>query len=203
LNQHFHPEFGYLHPVPRLRRDLRVACAAFACGAALGAVAIVALNATYREGDNASAAGAVNTATASAETTVSRPAATSQQRPDNGALIARVPLGRPENLDRASWLPPPAETVHISQPIEASRAAQADADKFPGLTTAEVPRKPSNPVGAPQERSSRKVSGGPNLLRKEGHTRRAGDLAEREESTPNTLGSAYARGRTVFWDWSR
>jgi hypothetical protein len=200
LSQHFHPEFGYFHPVPRLRRDLRVACAAFACGAALGAVAIVALNATYHEGDNASAAGAVNTATASAETTVSRPAATSQQRPDNGALIARVPLGRPENLDRASWLPPPAETLH--QSAEA-HVAQADAERFPGVTTAEVSRKLPNLVGAPQEKSSRKMSGGLNLLHKEGHTRRASDLAEREESTPNALGSASVRGRTVFWDWSR
>jgi hypothetical protein len=203
LSQHFHPEFGYFHPVPRLRRDLWVACSAFACGAALGAVAIVAVNATYGEGDNASAAGAVNTATASADTTVSRPAAASQQRPDNGALIARVPLGRPENLDRASALPTAAETLHISQPAEASHVAQANAERFPGVTTAEVSHKLPNLVGAPQEKSSRKMSGGLNLLHKEGHTRRASDLAEREESTPNALGSASVRGRTVFWDWSR
>jgi hypothetical protein len=94
-------------------------------------------------------------------------------------------------------LPTPAETVHISQPIEASHVAQADADRFPGLTTAEVSRKPSILVAAPQEKSSRKVSGGLNLLRKEGHTRRAGDLPEQEESTRNALGSAYARGRLV------
>jgi hypothetical protein len=194
MSQHFHPEFGYFHPVPRLRRDSRVALASFACGAALGVAAIVAVNMTYREGDNVSAAEAVHAPTASVETTVSRPATAAQQAPHNGALIARVPLGRPEALDQAKLVAADAETSAASQPLEAPRIPPPPAEVSP---------KPSNLAGALQQKNTRKITGGPNLLHKEASGGRSGALAAREEVAPHAPGSAYARGRTVFWNWSR
>ena len=167
MSQHFHPEFGYFHPVPRFRRDLRLTLASFACGAAIGAVAIVAVNVNYREADNASAAGAVNTVTASAETTT-------HQHPDSGALIARVPLGRPQGVDHAGSLAAAVETS------DAPQAAQA----------------------SPQQ-SSRRITGGPSLLHKERSGGSAGALAARAEHAPQAPGAASARGKTVFWEWSR
>jgi hypothetical protein len=56
LTQHFHPDFGYFYPVPRFRRDVRVASVAAACGAALGAIAVVAVSVSYPEVHTASSA---------------------------------------------------------------------------------------------------------------------------------------------------
>jgi hypothetical protein len=112
MSQHFHPEFGYSYPGPRLRRDLRVAFAAFACGAALGAIAIVAVYVNYHEGENAPTVGVVDRlvaapdiradATAGHRKTadhrkLEQPIQQHQARSsttENGPLIARVPLGR-------------------------------------------------------------------------------------------------------------
>jgi hypothetical protein len=54
LTQHFHPDFGYFYPVPRFRRDVRVASVAAACGAALGAIAVAAVSVSYPEVHTAS-----------------------------------------------------------------------------------------------------------------------------------------------------
>jgi hypothetical protein len=202
LTQYFHPEFGYFHPLPRFRRDLRVALASFACGAALGAVAIVAVNVNYREGDNQLAGVALNKVAASPETKASRPATATRQSSENGALLAGVPLGRSEGFDHASSFPAGVETSDASQPAETPRAAQ-DADRFPGLRSGEISRNSPVLAGAPQEKGSLKIAAGVRLLHKEASGGRATALAAREESAPHALGSVYARGRTVFWDWSR
>ena len=57
MNEHFHPEFGYFCPTPRFRRDLRVAFVAFTSGAALSAIAVIAVSTGDREVHTASAAG--------------------------------------------------------------------------------------------------------------------------------------------------
>ena len=55
LGQHFHPEFGYFCPAPRLQREVRVAFFAFLIGAAIGAVSVLALSANDGDADTASA----------------------------------------------------------------------------------------------------------------------------------------------------
>jgi hypothetical protein len=50
-----HPEFGYLCPAPRLRRELGVAFFSALFGAAIGAVSVIALSASDRQGNLASA----------------------------------------------------------------------------------------------------------------------------------------------------
>jgi len=54
LTHHIHPEFGYLWPMPRFRRDLRVGCFAFAMGVGLGAIVVVGFSAYERETRTAS-----------------------------------------------------------------------------------------------------------------------------------------------------
>jgi anti-sigma factor RsiW len=60
-----HPEFGSLCPAPRMRRELGVAFFAALFGAAMGAVGVIALTASDREGNSASATQAPAIATVS------------------------------------------------------------------------------------------------------------------------------------------
>ena len=60
-----HPEFGYLCPAPRLRRELGVAFFGALFGAAIGAVSVIALSASDGQGNLASATQARATATVS------------------------------------------------------------------------------------------------------------------------------------------
>ena len=60
-----HPEFGYLCPAPRLRRELGVAFFASLFGAAIGAVSVIALSASDGQGNLASATQMGVTATVS------------------------------------------------------------------------------------------------------------------------------------------
>jgi hypothetical protein len=54
--KYLHPEFGYLCPTPRFRRDLRVAFFTIVLGAGIGAVTVVVPSAANREVHTASAA---------------------------------------------------------------------------------------------------------------------------------------------------
>jgi len=110
VSQQFHPEFGYFHPPVGLRRDVRVALASFASGAVLGAIAIVAVYVSYAKPENASAPGfievAAETGTPPAVVPESpMPEHRNQRGPstaENTAVIARLPLGRPDTVDLAS-----------------------------------------------------------------------------------------------------
>jgi len=57
-----HPEFGYLSPAPRFRRELRVAFFAALFGAAIGVVSVIALSASDGQGNLAAATQARATA---------------------------------------------------------------------------------------------------------------------------------------------
>jgi hypothetical protein len=275
VNEHFHPEFGYFCPAPRFRRDLRVAFVAFASGAALGAIVIVAVSASYRDVHTASTAGVVNTVAAGAEASSDerhgsgnfeppsfKPQASSnhkgetgrsnpnslvaatnrfenvqtkakpcgefssnrhcvsekprQARPatDNGALIARVPLGRQAPSEGADALGPPAEMAQPTQPSATSQVAHTPIDTSPSPNAENAPRdrpdvtagsqnKPSIPVVA---KTPRKVTGARNLHRNE-ESQRSVAVTRGGQSAAGELGRTYARssefGRTVFWDWSR
>jgi hypothetical protein len=65
FGQYAHPDFGYLCPAPRFRRELRVAFFATVFGAVIGAVSVIALSAGDREGNSASATQAPAVATVS------------------------------------------------------------------------------------------------------------------------------------------
>jgi hypothetical protein len=191
-----------------------VAFAAFACGAAVGAIAIVAVYVNYHEDENAPTVGVVDRLAAASDITadatagarktagprkLEQPIQQHQARSfttENEPLIARVPLGRVKSLERSSSLSAHAETTEGSQPTERSSVAQVDAKKLPGLRTEEVSRTPSGLARTPKEKGLRKITSGPNILQKERFGGRAGALPQREENAPK----AYARGRTVFWD---
>jgi hypothetical protein len=65
FGRYAHPEFGYLCPAPRLRREVGVAFLAALFGAAIGAVSVIALSAGDRQGNLASATQTRATATVS------------------------------------------------------------------------------------------------------------------------------------------
>jgi hypothetical protein len=54
LKHYTHPEFGFLSPAPRLRRELRLAVVAGAFGAVIGAAGVIALSSTDRNDNPAS-----------------------------------------------------------------------------------------------------------------------------------------------------
>ena len=194
MSPHFHPEFGYFHSLPRFRRDLRVAFAAFASGAALGAVAILAVHVSYSEPESASAVDVLDNVAVTAETppAAARESPAPQQRneqrqarppaAENGAVIARLPLGRSEGVDLAS-LPARAETSDVSRSIEARQIPQ------------ELARDRSDSAQPQQEKRPRSMIGGRDLVHRERSTAAAGPHRPADAN--------YARGRTVFWDWSR
>jgi hypothetical protein len=62
--QYAHPEFGYLCPTPRLRRELRIAFVSILFGAIGGAAAVVALIASHRNADPATVASVMTANTA-------------------------------------------------------------------------------------------------------------------------------------------
>jgi hypothetical protein len=213
LTQHFHPDFGYFHPVARFRRDLRVAVTAFASGAALGAVAILAVHVSYSEPENASALSMSNQLPARADASPAvvpetpTPEQRRQQRQarsstaENTAVIARLPLDRPDAVDLAN-LPSRAETSAVSQSVDAPHiphVAEAPVD----LRTGEVARSRSDRPLARQEKSSRNLIGARDLMHKERSIGTAASRAQWEETAPREAATGYARGRTVFWDWSR
>jgi hypothetical protein len=180
VGTNFHPEFGYFSATPRLRREWRVALAAFACGATLGALAIVGVSVSYREADNAFVPGAANERAAGVQTAW-KETPPSPRKTETPAL--RNSTGAPGADER------------IAMPAERPpQTAHADAE--------------SNLYAAshsPQEAAARRITTEPDLLPKPRPIRES--LARKQESMPRDDGSAYARSnvyrRTLFWDWSR
>ena len=180
MAQNFHPEFGCFSPVPRFRRDLRLAFGAFASGAALGAVTIVAVYVNYREPD--ASAGVVNSAIVTRHLNVNGTA-------DNPNLDLNVANSRPE------------ATASPKHQYETGTTPAAAAPKpFSRRGVKIEAAVPMQPVPRVAEEST-------HLMREQRSDARARPVARAEESAPKETGSAYARShtraRTVFWDWSR
>jgi hypothetical protein len=214
VSQQFHPEFGYLHPLARLRRDVRVALASFASGAVLGAVAIVAVYVSYPKPETASTPGFIDVA---AETRTPpavmpespMPEHPNQQRPftaENTAVIARLPLGRPDTVDLVSSPSRPQKSP-ISESVAPTHMPHTAVETSPDLRTgAEAARTGSGRGRARQEKTSTNLIGGRDLVhreRRETSTRTRAAVVHWKETAPQAHASAYAAGRTVFWDWSR
>jgi hypothetical protein len=187
MTQNFHPEFGCFSPVPRFRRDLRLTFGAFASGAVLGAVAIVAVYVNYRELD--ATAGVVDSPIVITHLNV-------HGTRDHPNLQLNVANSRPEvtasrnHQDETSGTTPAAAAPKPFAPLP--------PETFTGVKTEAA--VPIPPVPTVAEES-------PHLMRKQRSDARALATAPPEESAPKETGSAYARShtraRTVFWDWSR
>ena len=130
MSQQFHPEFGYFHPLARLRRDVRVALASFASGAVLGAIAIVAVYVSYPKPETASTSGFIDVAAETRTPPAVVPESPmpehrnqqQQARPStakNTAVIARLPLGRLDSVDLAT-LPAHPATSHVSESVSST-----------------------------------------------------------------------------------
>jgi hypothetical protein len=187
MTQNFHPEFGCFSPVPRFRRDLRLAFGAFASGAALGAVAIVAVYVNYREPD--ASAGVADSPIVITHLDVNGTA-------DHPNLELNVANSRPETT--AS----PEHQYETSGTTPAAAVpkpfSRVPSETFTGVKT-EAP-VPMQPVSRVAEEST-------HLMREQRSDARAPPVARAAERAPKETGSAYARShtraRTVFWDWSR
>jgi hypothetical protein len=214
MNQHFHPEFGYFHPLPRFRRDLRMAIAAFASGATLGAVAILAVHVSYSEPENASAPGAVSNLASNGETPapLAPESATPEQRNEQpyarsstvetGAVIAKLPLARPDSV---GLIPTRADRSGVWQSVEPI-IPQLGVQAAPDLRTGEAAHKGSAHPRAQQKKSSRNLIVERELVHREHRKRATGTAAAPalpEETAPQASTAVYARGRTMFWEWPR
>jgi hypothetical protein len=187
MTRNFHPEFGCFSPVPRFRRDLRLAFGAFASGAALGAVTIVAVYVNYREPD--ASAGVVNSAIITRHLNVNGTA-------DNPKLELNVANSRPEatashkhQYETSGTTPAAAATKPFSR---------LRSETFTGVKTEGA--VPMQPLPRVAEEST-------HLMHEQRSDARARPVARAEESAPKETGSAdarsHTRARTVFWDWSR
>jgi len=182
VSTNFHPEFGYFSATPRLRREWRVALAAFACGATLGALAIVGVSVSYRESDNAF-----------------------------GPSVATEVAARPQILSKEPQRPvkPQPETIARGNSAgESSETRQIAFSAAPPAQTAEAHAAPYSLTPVPErETAALKPTRGTDLLPKSRPPAEAGSPARKAESAPKVADSAYARSalhrRTVFWDWSR
>jgi hypothetical protein len=218
LSQQFHPEFGYFHPGARLRRNVRVALGSFASGAVLGAIAIVGVYVSYAKPEDASAPASVNNFAAATST---RPAVVpeiamaehrnqqQQARPspaENTAVIARLPIGRPDSADLPK-LPAHPATSHVSESVSSTHIPPIAVETSPDLRTEdEGARSGPGRARAPQEKTSTKLIGRRDLVHRERRERSIGTAAavvQWKEPASQAHASAYAGGRTVFWDWSR
>jgi hypothetical protein len=216
LRQQFHPEFGYFHPVARLRRDAWVALASFASGAVLGVIAIVAVYVSYAKPENASGPGLVNNVAAETATPPAvgpespLPEHRNQQRQarpstaENSAVIARLPLRRPDSVDLAS-LPSRPQTSPISESVNPTPIPHVAVETSPDLRTGdEGARSGSGRARARQEKASTNLIGRRDLVHRERRERSIGTAAAVVQwKEPASQAHAYAGGRTVFWDWSR
>jgi hypothetical protein len=217
LTQQFHAEFGYFHPGARLRRDVRFALASFASGAVLGAIAIVAVYVSYAKPENASARGLVNNVAAETGIPVVPGSATAEHRnqqrqvrpstAENTAVVAKLPLGRPDSADRA-MLPGHPETPHnVPDSINSMHIRQIAVETSPELRTGdEAARSGSGRARARREKASSNLISGRGLVPRERRKRSIGSAAtvvQWKEPAPQAHASAYGSGRTLFWDWSR
>jgi hypothetical protein len=213
LSQQFHPEFGYFHPGARLRRDVRVALGSFASGAVLGAIAIVAVYVSYAKPEDASAPNVAQAGTPPPVVPESpMPEHRNQQRQpgpstaENTAVIARLPLGRPDSVDLAVLPVHPAPS-HVSESVSSTHIPPIAVETSPDLRTGnEAARSGSGRARAPQEKISTKLIGRRDLVHRERRERSIGTAAavvQWKEPASQAHASAYAGGRTVFWDWSR
>jgi hypothetical protein len=217
VSQQFHPEFGYFHPLARLRRDVRVALASFASGAVLGAIAIVAVYVSYPKPENASAPGFIDVAAETGtppavvapESPMPEHRNQQQARPstvENTAVIARLPIGRADSVDLAK-LPALPATSYVSESVSSTHIPPIAVETSPDLRAAEEgARSGSGGARARQEKASTKLIGKPDLVHRERRERSIGTAAavrQWKEPASQAHASAYAGGRTVFWDWSR
>ena len=184
----------------------------------LGAISIVAVYVSYAKPDDASAPALVNNFAAETSTRPAvvpeRPMAEhrnqqQQARPspaENTAVIARLPVGRPDSVDLAK-LPAHPATSHVSESVSSTHIPPIAVETSPDRRTAdEGARSGSGRARARQEKASSKLIGKRDLVHRERRERSIGTAAavtQWKEPASQAHASAYAGGRTVFWDWSR
>jgi hypothetical protein len=125
---------------------------------------------------------------------------------ENTAVIARLPIGRPDSADLAK-LPAHPATSHVSESVSSTYIPPVAVETSPDLRTGnEAARSGSGRARAPQEKTSTKLIGRRDLVHRERRERSIGTAAavvQWKEPASQAHASAYAGGRTVFWDWSR
>jgi hypothetical protein len=197
-DQYTHPEFGFLCPTQRLRRELRIAVLFSLFGAIAGAVGVVALGASSRNTDPTAVASVItaNTTTAMPSSHEEPTSATGTNAPD----MPRVPLGSsgvsPEvssnvSHSTANELEGPAQkraTAAAPPGFDNGMQGQAHSTAVPAKTLQATPRS--------QNRKRNEVVS-------DWRADHADPLVGRVDTNNRggRLGNAYAR--QGFWDWSR
>jgi hypothetical protein len=189
LAQHFHPEFGYLYPTPRFRRDLRVSSAAFVVGAVLCAIA-VAVSTNYREAHTSSAA---YVSSARADTTETAdgsqcPNTAERQPAERGCAVV---------LETSNM---PASQVSHTPAVRSEALVAKDARRDHANL---VPLPKRKPFAAASVNAPRKLDGAQKRQQQE-TSGRAASLGRSSDDSRRLSRRVYARdssyGRTVFWE---
>jgi hypothetical protein len=178
---------------------------------------MVAVYVSYAKHEDASAPALVNNDAAG---TSARPAVMperamaehrnqQQARPstlEKTAVIARLPSGSADSVDLAKVTAHPAPS-HVSESVSSTHIPPIVVETSPDLRAAhESARSGSGRTRARQEKASTKLIGKRDLVHRERRERSIGTaaaLTQLKEPASQAHASAYAGGRTVFWDWSR
>jgi hypothetical protein len=124
-DHYIHPEFGWLAPTPRLKRELRIAFFSLLFGLSLGAVTVNSLRVAYQDGDSTFASPASTQAAVAASATMQSQSTKEHDRPVTSGLGA--PAGAPSAPDPGNSAP------------QVKAAAACDADHA-GCANGVLPR---------------------------------------------------------------
>jgi hypothetical protein len=154
----------------------------------LGAIAIVAVYVSYAKPDDASAPALVNNVAAATST---RPAVVPERAmaehrkqqqarrssAEDTALIARLPVGRPDSVDLAK-LPAHPATSHVPESVSSTHIPPVAVETSPDLRTGDQgARTDSGRARARQEKASTKLIGRRDLVHRERRERSIGTAA--------------------------
>jgi hypothetical protein len=192
-DEYTHPEFGFLSPTPRLRRELRIALVSGLFGAVAATAGVLALSASYRDADWPTVASVMT-----ADTPVTVSPNEQARSSGTGAPDKAGPAPGPSAASPAEVVSNPSHGTVTESPGSAQKQATAAAPDGFGMQdrahSGAVPPKPRQPTSRSQNR--------------ERHEALRDWRAEREDLSVGRVNNAPvgrdgSYSRQGFWDWSR
>lgn len=210
-----HPEFGFLSPTPRLRRELRTAFFSVLFGIGIGAAAMIALS-----GNNSSDDAPLHTSKPDGST----PEANSENHKTNATTTCDVNNSACLNVPSAAGKPRGMPMPAANDALAIGRAPLGRPDGSTGMTsasaTSEAHAAEARSEGGAEARLSsnslmdqkpHKIARGQNRPRQDAASYRdhrgASRIGRGYNRPAGELDRAYALDRSYgsrgFWDWSR
>jgi hypothetical protein len=232
LEHYVHPEFGFLSPTPRLRRDLRTALLSLMFGIGIGATVVIALSGNNKGDDTQGGHGVSSVSVTSEEP---RKTALGYDSPQTAAIGKRV---NTENTGKPDGSTPETNSENRKTdatttcdgnnsgcpnvPIPAGKPEGTQMPRTFGRTSAtgSVPSETASDHSTPgrfEDRAAGAPESNPLTHKKSSETARNPQHApnyregraaiSRGYDKPGQRGRAYSLDRSFgqpgFWDWSR